>query len=199
MPRGKVVVAKYFSLCPVNEGEKLPKVKCVFCGDQIANNGTRMVQHIKRCKNLSDSRRQNCLGNTNSQSIISMSTSVDLEVSSNKESSSESGGVDETTNACSSRSTTTRKCSLSLGSAATHRVDSETERTPAKRQNSNIASFFGDIGSRSGGNDKISSYATLSTSSNSSMKKSSASSNTNLSNRVTNYFDFMSEEEQVSK
>ena len=75
MPRNTVAVPKYFTLCQLNQGEKLRKVKCIFCETKLSNNGTRMLEHIKKCKNISDSRRQNCLKGSNDQALLNTTSS----------------------------------------------------------------------------------------------------------------------------
>ena len=47
----------------------------LFCETKLSNNGTRMLEHIKKCKNISDSRRQNCLKGSNDQALLNTTSS----------------------------------------------------------------------------------------------------------------------------
>ena len=48
--RKKSALAKYFK--PISTDSKVPKVKCRFCCESLAKNGTRMGKHLKKCKNV---------------------------------------------------------------------------------------------------------------------------------------------------
>ena len=48
MPRSKTLVDPCFNEHPPAEGCILKRKKCIFCGDVVTDNGTRMVNHIKR-------------------------------------------------------------------------------------------------------------------------------------------------------
>ena len=146
MPRTKASVSKYFKLCPINEGEKLRKVDCMFCGTKLANNGTRMIAHIKKCKNITEIRRENCLKSHNDLAVNGAS----------KDDSEESTYVDiNVAPESSNQSKSTRKRRLShdslipvAESPAKIRCqpggEPGTSRSVTKIQNSNITSIFGN-------------------------------------------------------
>ena len=46
--RRKSILIKHFK--PILSDSKVPKIRCIFCLDQLSKNGTRMMQHLKKCK-----------------------------------------------------------------------------------------------------------------------------------------------------
>ena len=58
MPRVKCPVDSLFTQQPPKPGYKLGKRACMFCSTSVSDNGTRMMAHIKLCKEINDDERE---------------------------------------------------------------------------------------------------------------------------------------------
>ena len=55
MPGRKTsVVESLFKSAPADSTFKTKRVKCIFCSTIISKNGTRMVNHIRKCEKCTD-------------------------------------------------------------------------------------------------------------------------------------------------
>ena len=58
MPQVKCPVDSLFTQQPPKPGYKLGKRACMFCSTSVSDNGTRMMAHIKLCKDINDDERE---------------------------------------------------------------------------------------------------------------------------------------------
>ena len=85
MPRVKCPVDTLFTQQPPKPGFKLAKRVCMFCATAVSANGTRMMAHIKICKEVNEDERKAYISGDRANLVLATSEGeedgVDLEVS----------------------------------------------------------------------------------------------------------------------
>ena len=69
MPRKQCRVRNLF-VDVSNPGLKYKRVRCIYCDANIASNGTRMVSHLKKCKECTDATKNRYLGHVNTVPML---------------------------------------------------------------------------------------------------------------------------------
>jgi len=67
MPRKQCRVRNLF-VDVSNPGLKYKRVRCIYCDANIASNGTRMVSHLKKCKECTNATKNRYLGKNGNKS-----------------------------------------------------------------------------------------------------------------------------------
>ena len=71
MPWVKCPVDSLFTQQPPKPGYKLGKRACMFCSTSVSDNGTRMMAHIKLCKEINDDERESYISGDRGNLVFS--------------------------------------------------------------------------------------------------------------------------------